>query len=54
MKKLAKKEKIKLYLFDTTNKSQRKISFEVIEKILKDMRKKYITRLNNEKELINN
>ena len=35
---------------DTTNKSERKISFEVIDAILKDMRKAFVDRVNKEFE----
>ena len=48
MKSLAEKEKINFYLFDTTNKNQRIISFEVVNTILDNMRKKYIDELNLE------
>lgn len=48
MKKLAKKENINFCLFDTTNKTQREISFEIINTILDDMRNKLISELNNE------
>ena len=46
MKKLSNKENINFYLFDTTNKSERNISFEVLDTILTDMRSKYISILN--------
>lgn len=46
MKKLSNKENINFYLFDTTNKSERDISFEVLDTILTDMRSKYISILN--------
>ena len=46
MKELAKEENINFYLFDTTNKSEREVSFEVTDILLNDMRKKYIKRLN--------
>ncbi len=48
MQKLSHKEDINFYLFDTTNKNQREISFEVIDTILTDMKKVYINRLNQE------
>lgn len=48
MKKLSNKENINFYLFDTTNKSERDISFEILDTILTDMRKKYIKLLNDE------
>ena len=48
MKKLANKEKINFKLFDTTSKNQREISFEVIDFILKDMRKKLLDKVNKE------
>jgi len=44
IKQLANKEAIDFHLFDTTNKTQREISFEVVDVILKDMRKKLIDR----------
>ena len=46
MKKLSNKENINFYLFDTTNKSERDISFEVLDTILTDMKSKYIYILN--------
>lgn len=46
MKKLSKKEKINFHIFDTTNKNQREISFDIIETILNDMRKTYLKVLN--------
>ena len=46
MKELSNKENINFYLFDTTNKSERDISFEVLDTILTDMRSKYISILN--------
>ena len=39
MEKLSIKENINFKMFDTTNKNQREISFEVIDSILSDMRK---------------
>ena len=50
MKNLSKNEKINLHFFNTTNKSERKISFEVIDAILKDMRKTFVDRVNKEFE----
>lgn len=46
IKELSNKENINFYLFDTTNKSERDISFEILDTILTDMRSKYITILN--------
>jgi len=43
---LSNKENINFYLFDTTNKSERDISFEILDTILTDMRSKYISILN--------
>ena len=43
---LNEKENINFYLFDTTNKSERDISFEILDTILTDMRSKYISILN--------
>ncbi len=48
MKKLSKKENIDFYLFDTTNKNQRLVSFEIVNTILDDMRTEFINRANNE------
>lgn len=48
MKQLAEKENINFYLFDTTDKNQREISFDVINYILESMRKEYIDRVNKE------
>ena len=45
MQKLSKKEKINFYLFDTTNKKQREISFEIV---LKDMKKTYLEVINKD------
>lgn len=50
MRNLCKKENINLKFFNTTNKSERKISFEVIKAILKDMRKTFVNRVNKEFE----
>ena len=46
MKELSAEENINFYLFDTTNKSERDISFEILDTILTDMRSKYISILN--------
>lgn len=46
IKELSNKENINFHLFDTTNKSERAISFEVLNTILTDMRNKYISILN--------
>lgn len=43
MQELAKKENINFNLFDTTNKNQREISFEIIKTILEDMRNDLIS-----------
>ena len=48
MKELSNKENINFYLFDTTDKSERDISFEILDTILTDMRRKYIKLLNDE------
>ena len=48
MEKLSEKEKINFRLFDTTNKNQREISFEVIDEILKDMRKNLLDKVKKE------
>ena len=49
---VAQKENINLQLFDTTNKTQRQISFEVADYILKNMRNNYLEKINDTKELI--
>ena len=46
MKHLAKKEKMNLFIFDTTNKKERTISIEVANKILNDMKKTYLQEIN--------
>lgn len=46
MEKLANKEKINFHMFDTSNKNQRVISFEIINTILDDMKKNLIRDLN--------
>lgn len=43
MEKLSIKENINFKMFDTTNKNQREISFEVIDTILSDMKKYYLS-----------
>ena len=48
MKLLAEKENINFYMFDTTDKSEREISFEVVDTILNNMRTYYINKLNEE------
>lgn len=48
MQHLSQEEKIKFYLFDTTNKNQRDISFEVIDKILSNMKEKYLKEVQKE------
>ena len=48
MKKLSEKEKINLHIFDTTEKSEREVSFEVVDTILSNMRKEYLSRINKE------
>ena len=48
MEKLSKKEKINFKLFDTTNKNQREISFEVIDVILEDMRDNLLDKIKKE------
>lgn len=52
MRELSISNGMNFYLFDTTNKSQREISFEVIDAILSSMRDRYLSRVNNNKELI--
>ena len=48
MKKLSEKESINLHIFDTTEKSEREVSFEVVDTILSNMRKEYLIRINKE------
>lgn len=48
MKKLSEKERINLHIFDTTEKSEREVSFEVVDTILSNMRKEYLSRINKE------
>lgn len=48
MEKLSKKEKINFKLFDTTNKNQREISFEVIDFILEDMKRSLLEKIKRE------
>lgn len=48
MKELSSKININFHMFDTTNKSEREISFQVLDVILSDMRKRYIDILNKE------
>lgn len=50
MEKLSKKENINFYLFDTTAKTQRKISIEIAGTILSDMRSKYVKEVQKEFE----
>lgn len=52
IKELSMNENINFNMFDTTNKSIREISFEVVDIILNDMRKLYINRVNDKNELI--
>ena len=52
IQKLARNENINFHLFDTTDKSQRQISFEVVDAILNDMKKNYLKRVNDNEELI--
>ena len=44
MKKLSEEENINFNLFDTTNKNQREISFEVVDCLLKDMRQNLLNK----------
>ena len=46
--KLSKKEHINFKSFDTTNKNQREISFEVIDYILEDMKKNLLEKVKKE------
>ncbi len=54
MKELSKKENINLMLFDTTQKSQRQISIEIVNVILDNMRKYYIDYIKIKIEKYNN
>ena len=45
---LSKKENINMYLFDTTKKTEREISIEVVNEVLKNMRSYYLERIYNE------
>lgn len=47
MQDVSNKKNINLNIFDTTSKSERDISFEVIDTILTNMKHKYINELNN-------
>ncbi len=44
MKKLSEEGNINFNLFDTTNKNQREISFEVVDCLLKDMRQNLLNK----------
>lgn len=48
IEKLSKKENINFYLFDTTNKSQRKCTIDITNKILDCIKTKYIDELKKE------
>lgn len=48
MKDLASEKNINFYLFDTTDKNQREISFEIVDVILNDMKKVYLDRVKKE------
>ena len=48
IQKILEKEHINFYLFDTTEKSQREISLEVVDVILKDMKKYYLNKVVSE------
>lgn len=52
VQKLANNENMNFHLFDTTDKTQRQTSFEVVDIILNDMKKNYLKRVNDNKELI--
>ena len=45
MKELSKDKNINLLFFDTTNKSEREISIEAVNRILDDMRLYYINNI---------
>lgn len=48
MQEFSKKENINFHLIDTTNRSEREVSFEVIDKILYDMKNFYIDNIKKE------
>ena len=48
MQELSKKENINFHLYDTTNKKQREISFEIIDTILNDMKNNYLEIINKD------
>lgn len=48
MQELSKKENINFHLYDTTNKNQREISFEIIDTILNDMKNNYLEIINKD------
>ena len=50
MKDLALCEEINFYMFDTTDKNERRISIEVANTILNDMRNYYLSGIKNEIE----
>ena len=52
IQKLANNKNINFHLFDTTDKTQRQVSFEVVDTVLNDMKKLYLKRVNDNKELI--
>ena len=47
-KKLSEEENINFNLFDTTNKNQREISFEVVDCLLNDMRQNLLNKVYKE------
>ena len=50
MKDLAKDEALNFHMFDTTDKNERRISIEVANTILNDMRNYYLSGIKNEIE----
>lgn len=48
MEQLSKQEQINFKLFDTTNKNQREVSFEVIDFILENMRNNLLEKVKKE------
>ncbi|MCR5483911.1 MAG: HD domain-containing protein [Bacilli bacterium] len=51
LEKVAKRDDVNFKMFDTTNITQRELSFNVCETILNDMKSKLIDKVNDKKEL---
>ncbi|MBQ2640063.1 MAG: AAA family ATPase [Bacilli bacterium] len=52
MKELVLDNNININIFDTTNKNEREISFEVVDTILNDMKNYYLEKIKDGKELV--